>query len=189
MLGAEATEALLEPIRTAGPVVADTVGEFTIGTLPEVFAEPVDPMPALEWSGMIGTLDHSVAAALVEAFVEGAALGLSLLQLRPLGGAIGRAVNAPARAGVAGVPSGEALVGASGFVFDPAMAESVASAMHKVRDATAPHTIHGRVVTFLAPGEDLGAAYAPADIARLRAVKRSVDPNGVIRRNRPLPVE
>lgn len=189
MLPPETTEALIEPIRSAGPVVDDTVDEFTIGALPEVFAEPVDPMPALEWSGLIGTLDHAVVAALVEAWVAGAVAGLSLLQVRPLGGALGRAVNAPAIAGVAGVPHGDALVGASGFVFDPAMAPSVASAIEKVRDAAAPHTTHGRVVTFLAPGEDLGAAYAHADIARLRAVKQRIDPDGLIRSNRPLPAE
>ena len=181
MLSAAVTEALIEPIRAAGPVVADTVGEFTIGALPEVFAEPVDPVPALEWSGMIGALDHAA--------VEGAALGLSLLQVRPLGGALGRAVNAPAVAGVAGVLVSDALVGAAGFVFDPAMAASVTAAMKTVQDAAAPHTVHGRVVTFLAPGEDLGAAYGHAEIARLRAVKQRVDPDGVIRSNRPLPAE
>lgn len=189
MLSAAVTEALIEPIRAAGPVVADTVGEFTIGALPEVFAEPVDPVPALEWSGMIGALDHAAVAALVGAFVEGAALGLSLLQVRPLGGALGRAVNAPAVAGVAGVLVSDALVGAAGFVFDPAMAASVTAAMKTVQDAAAPHTVHGRVVTFLAPGEDLGAAYGHAEIARLRAVKQRVDPDGVIRSNRPLPAE
>jgi len=44
------------------------------------------------------------------------------------------------------------------------------------------------VVTFLAPGEDLGAAYGAPEIARLRAVKARVDPGGTIRSNRPLPL-
>lgn len=188
LLGREATERLLAPIRSAGPVVADTVSEFGIGALPTVFAEPVDPTPALEWSALVGTLNHALADALATAFLEGAATGLSLLQIRPLGGALGRAVSAPAVAGVAGVLEADALLGAAGFVFDPAMLASIGASLDAVRDAAAPHTTHGRVVTFLAPGENLGAAYAPATIARLRAVKERIDPEGIIRSNRPLPV-
>ena len=187
-LGREATERVIEPIRSAGPVVADTVAEFGIGALTDVFAEPVDPVPTLEWSALAGTVNHATVDALVGAFVEGAALGLSLLQIRPLGGAIGRAATPPAVAGVAGVLGAGALLGAAGFVFDPAMLEPVGTALKIVRDAAAPHTVAGRVVTFLAPGEDLGSAYAPAEIARLRAVKERVDPEGLIRSNRPLPV-
>lgn len=188
-LGREATERVIEPIRTAGPVVADTVAEFGIGALPQVFAEPVDPVPVLEWSALAGTVNHATIDALAGAFVEGAALGLSLLQIRPLGGAIGRAAVPPLVAGVAGIVSADALLGAAGFVFDPAMLAPVAAALDIVRDAAAPHTVHGRVVTFLAPGEDLGAAYAPTEIARLRSIKNRVDPEGLIRSNRPLPVE
>ena len=187
-LGREATERVIEPIRSAGPVVADTVAEFGIGALTDMFAEPVDPVPTLEWSALAGTVNHATVDALVGAFVEGAALGLSLLQIRPLGGAIGRAATPPAVAGVAGVLGAGALLGAAGFVFDPAMLEPVGTALKIVRDAAAPHTVAGRVVTFLAPGEDLGSAYAPAEIARLRAVKERVDPEGLIRSNRPLPV-
>lgn len=187
-LDREATESMLEPIRSAGAVVADTVAAFGIGALTDVFAEPVDPVPALEWSALLGSLTHPAVDALVAAFAEGAALGLSLLQIRPLGGAIGRAVTPPAVAGVAGVLAAHALLGATGLVFDPAMVPGIGLALGKVRDAAAPHTVHGRVVTFLAPGEDLGAAYGAPEIARLRAVKARVDPGGTIRSNRPLPL-
>ena len=94
----------------------------------------------------------------------------------------------PAVAGVAGVLAAHALLGATGLVFDSAMVPGIGLALGKVRDAAAPHTVHGRVVTFLAPGEDLGAAYGAPEIARLRAVKARVDPGGTIRSNRPLPL-
>lgn len=186
-LDRDATERVIEPIRSAGPVVADTVAPFGIGRLPEVFAEPVDPVPALEWSALMGPVTHIAVDALAAAFAEGAALGLSLLQIRPLGGALGRAVTPPAVAGVAGVLTAGALLGAAGFVFDPAMIPGIDAALQKVRDAAAPHAVRGRVVTFLAPGEDLGAAYGTPELARLRAVKERVDPEGMIRSNRPLP--
>lgn len=168
-------------ISVAEPI-ADTLTAFTIGSLAAVAAEPTDPMPTADFGGSIDTLDAAFAREFVDAFLEGADLGLMRCSVRTLGGAIAEELGAEFSA-VGAVQAGGFLN--SGVVlFDPTL--DPGPALRPLRELVARHPGDRIVPTFLGGGSTLADAY-PADVVeRLAAVKRRVDPDGVIRSNRPL---
>ncbi|MBN9195435.1 MAG: FAD-binding oxidoreductase [Microbacterium sp.] len=187
LLDRDTTEGLIEPVRTAGDAIAATIGSFPVGRLPEVAAEPVAPVAAIDHGLLLRTIQPAAIDALVDGFDRGIPLGLSLLQIRPLGGAIARGSSSD---GVAGRVGGAALVGVSVVGAGPGMdrdraAQAIDAVLEPVRDFEG----RGIVATFLSAGDDLGRAYDTAAIARLRTVKDRVDTDGMMRSNRMLPRE
>ena len=53
----------------------------------------------------------------------------------------------------------------------------------------APHVSGRKPFTYLAPGENTAATFAPSTLSRLRTIKRHRDPNGVFRSNSPVLAE
>jgi FAD/FMN-containing dehydrogenase len=185
MLGHEVTEALLAPLRSAAAPIADTTATFGVGALPTVAAEPTDPVAALDRGLLLSSFDGATVEAVLDAFTAASVEGLSLLQLRPLGGAIARDSDA---LGVSGVIEAPLLVGMSAItevVHDPAGGDHAAIAA--VTDRLSDHIAPGLVASFLSAGQDLSQAYGPASIARLRRVAARVDPDRLMSSNRPLP--
>ncbi len=185
LLDEAATEILIAPLRSVSPAIADTIGSFPVGRLPEVAAEPVDPVAAIDQGLLLRTIDADTISAIVQGFDEGAEHGLSLLQIRPLGGAVARGGSDD---GVAGRVEAAALVGASVVGPDAGMDhDAAARALYYVLTPARKAEGAGLVATFLSAGDDLGRAYDAEAIARLRVVKQRVDPAGLVRSNRPLP--
>lgn len=183
LLGPDETERHLAPLRAVGAPVADTIASFPIGSFGAVVAEPTEPMPAVDASALLGAADRRLADELVQGFHAGAELGLSLVQLRPLGGAVAAPGPDP---GVAGAIGARVLLGATAILSGDATADPAAAVSEMLRAAQRVR-VPGRVVTFLGAHETLADAYGPADIERLRAVKQRVDPDGLLRSTRPLP--
>ncbi len=185
LLDAEVTETLIGPLRGAATALADTVASFGIDDLPSVAAEPVDPVGALDHGLLLETLTADVVDRLLTAFTAATPHGLSLVQVRPLGGAIA----APGRdTGVAGAVTAAALVGMSALVPGPVEPDHPATAaIATMVDGMKSDTATGLVATFLSDGQDLAAAYGAPAIARLRRTASHVDPDGVMHGTRPLP--
>jgi hypothetical protein len=61
-----------------------------------------------------------------------------------------------------------------------------AAALQPMRDLVARHRGDTTVPTFLGLGTSLADAYSTDVVDRLAGVKRRVDPDGIIRSNRPL---
>jgi FAD/FMN-containing dehydrogenase len=168
-------------ISVAEPI-ADTLTVFTIGSLAAVAAEPVDPMPNADFGGAVDTLDAAFARELVDAFLAGADHGLKRCSVRTLGGAIADELGAEFSA-VGAVRAG-GFLNAGVLLLDPSI--EPAAALQPLRDLVARHPGDRTVPTFLGLGSTLADAY-PADVVeRLAAVKRRLDPDGIIRSNRPL---
>ena len=74
-------------ISVAEPI-ANTLTTFTIGSLAAVAAEPVFPMPTVDFGGAVDRLDAAFAREFVDAFLAGAERGLGRCSIRTLGGAI-----------------------------------------------------------------------------------------------------
>jgi hypothetical protein len=181
-------EALLAGLLSIAPVIANLCGAFSIGQLGDVSAEPQEPAATLDWSRTVTELDPATLAALVAAFHTASYAGLTLLQLRPLGGLIGDPTVGVD--GVAGhLEAGYLLFAAA--VLPPGAPLPSESDRHllfqPLDDTVHSASIPRMVPSMLAAGQDLGAALTPEDLARLTEIKRRVDPEDLFRSNRPLP--
>lgn len=175
---------LLEPLLVAAPVVVDMTQPFQIGHLGEVAAEPSDPLSGIDWTATITELGDDGFAPLIDAFMTATPTGITMLQVRPLGGAV--ADPAPDASGIIGHLEAEYLIYAGAFLMDPSRTIED-TVFGPLDDAVAGHTMPRTTPTFLVPGQDLSAAYSPENLARLAKIKFDVDPDSLFRSNRRLP--
>jgi FAD/FMN-containing dehydrogenase len=181
-------EALLAPLLSIAPVIANLTGVFSIGRLGEVAGEPQDPAATLDWNRTVTDLDTATIASLVEAFHTASYAGLTLLQLRPLGGLIGDPIAG--EDGVVGsLDAGFMLFAAAIF---PPGAPVPGGAEHHLLFQPLDDTVQAVAVPRGVPsmqtnGQDLSTAFSADDLRRLALVKARVDPENLFRSNRPLP--
>jgi len=165
----------------AGDEALGFVGRNKLG---EVADEPDEPLPFLDWTAAITELGDDGFGPLIGAFTATIPAGISMLQVRPLGGAISDpALDAT---GIVGHLESQYLVFAGAFLLDPSrrIDESVFGPFDDaVRGRTVPRT----VATFLSSGQDLSDAYPPESLARLGRLKFAVDPDSLFRSNQRLP--
>lgn len=167
---------------SAAEPIANTLTVFTIGSLAAVAAEPVDPMPVVDYGSALGSLDDAFIHDLVDSFLRGADLGLTRLGVRVLGGAIAEELGADLAA--IGAIDAPGLIGATVLLMDPSLDPNAALA--PIHGLVERYPANGTVPTFLGRGSTLADAYGPEVLGRLAEVKRRVDPNGVIAGNRAL---
>ena len=89
---AEADEcnALLAPVRAAATPLIDTIGELPHAAIGAVHADPVDPMPVLETSGLLDELTPEAIDTLLSVAGPEADSPQVIVELRLLGGALAR---------------------------------------------------------------------------------------------------
>jgi FAD binding domain len=81
---------LLAPIRAAATPLLDTIGTLPYAAIGAVHADPVEPMPVLETSGLLGELTPEAIDALLEVAGPDAGSPLLVVEFRLLGGALAR---------------------------------------------------------------------------------------------------
>jgi hypothetical protein len=168
-------------ISVAEPI-ANMLTVFTIGSLAAVAAEPVDPMPTVDYGTVLSSLDDDFIHDLVDTFLAAADQGLTRLGVRVLGGAIAEELGADLAA--IGAIDAPALMSAGVLLMDPSLDPVAAIApLHGLAER---YPATGTVPTFLGRGATLADAYGPDVLRRLAEVKRRVDPRGVIVGNREL---
>ncbi|MGH1562958.1 FAD-binding oxidoreductase [Mumia sp. DW29H23] len=172
--GLEGLERVLAPIRAAGIVVYDTVGERSASEVGDICEEPVDPMPAAHRGMALGEVTPETIEALLA--VAGKPGGIMQVQLRHLG---------PARAGrrdglMTGVPS-EFIATALSLVPDPAIEPMVRDAFDEVAAALRPWTAGAVGSTLVAAWDTLERSASHADRTRLAEVMADEDPTGLFR--------
>ncbi|MFF2454300.1 FAD-binding oxidoreductase [Isoptericola sp. NPDC058082] len=174
---AAAAERAVEPLRRLGTVLSDTVATVPYA---DVLAEGGHHPPGLRLVGrnvLVPRLDDDVVAAVAAASAGDRPVALAL---RALGGAFSRVLpDATAFAH----RDAEALVVGGTVVPQDASDADVEDALAGWRGVAAHGT--GAYVNFQGTdtAADLHAAYPPATLARLRAVKRSYDPGGLFGRH------
>ncbi|MGW0910994.1 FAD-binding oxidoreductase [Streptomyces sp. NPDC002784] len=175
-------EALLAPIRGAAPVAVDLVEEMPYTALDRIYMEPQDPLPARESCSLLRDLPpEAIRAFLDEAGPQAADYPLLAVGLRHMGGALSR----PARTEDAICARDAAfLLEAVGVLAAPPAAEALERATASLHRAMAPYgtgrtmvNIHGT------PGdaEDRARAWTPEVLTRLRAAKKTYDPDNLLR--------
>ena len=177
---ADAAERLLGGLRNAAPLLAGSLDTVPLARLGDICAEPVEPAPAMDRGWLLNAFDGPAIETFLGVVGPGKPSPLTVAQVRRLGGALSRPVD---DAGAAGHVPEPYLLTCVGAVPVPPMAEPLAACLADVGAALAPHR-SGRAP--LNSGADAAAIYPPDVLDRLRQLKRSRDPGGAIRSNRPL---
>jgi FAD/FMN-containing dehydrogenase len=173
---------LLAPLRALDPQI-DSFAPAGPETLLRMHGDPEEPVPAYSGHALLRRPDDELIDALVDTAGPGSGSPLTGLELRHLGGRLAEPDDAR---GALSALDGEFLLYAYGVPVDDeagaAVLERIAAVENLVSGAAEPL----RFSSFTerpVPAADLWPAAA---LARLRAIKRRVDPDGRIRSNHPL---
>ena len=178
----EAAERLLAPLRAVPGAVLDTVGEVPLAALGTITDEPVDPMPAMDSSALLTTIDDQLVDDLVATVGPGSGTPLAMVQLRHLGGALTEEQHG---GGCFGPVPERYLLFTIGVAGVPTAAAPVRAAFAGLDDITA-RCASGRTMPAFLGERSSDAWWSAATRARLVAAKAAADPAGVIRSNRPV---
>lgn len=173
-------EALLSPMRAAGQVLLDSVGRIPSSATDVIHQDPRDPMPVWERGALLADLPAPAVDALLAAAGEDRAPHLAMVELRLMGGALGR--PAPVPNAVSGREGAYSLLTLG--VLAPGTASAVESSGARVHEALAPWTTGTAPVNWLsssATPAEVAAAWRPEVFRRLLEIKRRVDPDHVFR--------
>ncbi|MFL1429787.1 MULTISPECIES: FAD-binding oxidoreductase [unclassified Nocardiopsis] len=173
---------LVEPLRKAGPLVADALGVLPYSASAAVFDDHDEPA-AYRGEGLL--LDRFPLGEAVEVVRRAAAAPfMAAVWLRRLGGALERPPAVPDAVG-----NRDAAVALTLLTLDterdtPAMADLRAGAS----ELLAGHTLGRSLTLSFGPvdADRAGTAFAPGDHARLLELRNRLDPRGLFRSHRPL---
>jgi FAD/FMN-containing dehydrogenase len=184
---AEDGEDLIAPLRAAAPTLIDTVAELPYARFAEIHADPVDPAPFAERSALIKQFTPEAVETLLALAGPDSDCPAAFVELRHLGGALGRSATVPNA--VANRDAAFALwIVAVGMPQDTAVAMKFAGV---ALDSLAPWCTGGAYLNFMsvddATEDRTRTAYAASDYQRLREVKAQFDPMNLFRLNHNIP--
>jgi hypothetical protein len=167
---------LMRPLRGIEGAVWDTWDVQPAAALRHLAMDPEEPVPGLGDQVLLGELTPEAIAALVD--VAGADSGSPLIgvQVRQLGGALGREAE---DAGALPKLDAEHLVFGVGATFDEASRVAVEEHLDRVQRELALYSPGGRVLNFADRPGDTSAGFRPEAWERLQAVKAQYDPAGL----------
>jgi FAD/FMN-containing dehydrogenase len=172
-------EPLLAGVRAAATPLLDSVAPTPYAAIGSVHADPVDPMPTHEATALLRELAPATVAALLAVAGPGSGSPQAIVELRLLGGALGREAAQKSafchRAAAFSVLS----IG----VLAPEIAAIVPGHSAAVIDAVRPWATGGTLPNF-GPSADPAAiarAYDEGTVAWLGALAEQHDPAGVLR--------
>ncbi|MGD9987277.1 FAD-binding oxidoreductase [Pseudonocardia sp.] len=173
-------EALLAPMRAAGTVVLDAIADMPYPAIDAVHMDPTTPMPMWDRGGALSALPAEAVDAVLATAGPAADCPLAMVELRLLGGAIGRAPAVPNA--VAGRDAAFSLFTVGVPVGPPI--ELVAAAAARVVGSVRPWACRGLVNLLGQAGPDrVGDLWDEADRARLLTIRGRADPTGLFATN------
>lgn len=186
--GDYAATRLIEPLRQAAPVLADTVASIPYTQFGSITNDPTDPAPAVEHFGLLRELTQGTVASIIDVVGPDSTSPINIVDIRHLQGAFGRPSPFPNAVGArdaAFAVFGLTVVPPGQHVSDylPSGSELFAALQPWLHDTGNP--------SFLGPNdiseERTRQAYEPATYAKLRAVKTIYDPHNRFRLNHNIP--
>jgi FAD/FMN-containing dehydrogenase len=173
-------ERLLHPLRAARTAETDSFASVPAAQLVRVAGDPEEPLPAVGHGLMVDALADGLLDALAARIAGGGLAPLGVLELRRLGGALGRA---PAGHGALAKLDGGFAVFASGMPGDRA-----AQRLEELRAELAPWTTPQPLLNSNERAIDPAPAFTPATWRALRRVRTAFDPDGLIVARHPVPM-
>ena len=173
-----------QPFRELGPEMELMEGMHNAESLSYFHMDPPEPVPAAGGAHMmLDELDAEAVEALVSVGTDPRS-PLLMLEIRHLGGALGREGDVPSAVGSF---HGKFMTFAAGMTMDADMAVAVESHLEKVEATMAPWDNGSRYLNFTEHPSDSRLFYESARYARLREVKAAVDAGDLFQSNHPIP--
>lgn len=182
MLGQDATDELLRPLRELGPEL-DTFSTMPVAQLKHLHMDPKQPVPGAADGMSLSDLNDAAIDALIQTAGAGSSSPLLSVELRHAGGAL--ASKAPAGGAVSSI-EGRFLMFAVGMAPTPEAGAAVKAHVELVQNALAPWD-SGRTFSNFATKRERGERlFGDVTYRRLQTVKAAVDPGDVFRSNHPV---
>jgi FAD/FMN-containing dehydrogenase len=178
-------DSLLAPLRALEPFV-DTVKTIPVEQLGQLHMDPEGPSAGIGDGMLLGDLPADAVEALTHVAGPAAASPLFSVELRQIGGEMGRA--RPANGALAAVDASHALF-AVGMAPTRAAASAVTSSIEAVKSAMNPWAARHVYLNIAETRRDPRSFWAPEAYERLRRIKAAVDPENLIRANHPIEPE
>jgi FAD/FMN-containing dehydrogenase len=183
VLGSEAEGAeLMAPLRALGPEL-DTIAMVPPVALSEMHMDPPDPLPYAGEGYLLNDLPPVAIDNLVAAAGPGCGSSLISIEVRHMGGALGRGGEGH---GATDRFRGEFLTFGVGMAFDEESARATRESLHRVDAVLGPHRSETTYLNFEEEKADPAIFYGAETYARLREIKAAVDPDEVILANHPI---
>jgi FAD/FMN-containing dehydrogenase len=179
-------EKLMAPMRALGaPVIIDAVAEMPYTRCDEIHHDPVDPLPVWESGITLKDLPSEALDALLAAAGSDVEIPLVMVEIRHLGGALGREPAVPNA-----VPGRDAKFSfwCLGPMF-PGLDAIVPGVGHHMLDVMRPWAAAGRLMNFLGDAtsrEEVAGAFDAGTYERLCRIKKTVDPQNLFRHGHAL---
>jgi hypothetical protein len=171
--------AVLDALRALSPEV-DTFAMVPAHTLVRLHQDPEEPMPYVSRSALVTQLPAEAIETLLEHAGPGSGSPLAGIELRQVGGALRR--PAPGHGATASIDADFVLF-IAGLALDADMGAFMLAHADRVKTALTPWLGAGQYLNFAENAVDTSLSYGDATIARLRAIKDRVDPDGAIHAN------
>jgi FAD/FMN-containing dehydrogenase len=175
---------LIRPLRDVAPPLIDTFATIPAADLRRLHGDPEQPVASLGHHTVLRELTAEAADVLLALAGEGSGSPLLSVELRQLGGALGRPRPG---AGALGAIDGEYVLYAVGPPTTPDLARAVDAQLDAIVERLAPWRTGTSYVNFSnRPIADMASAFQPGVHERLRAVKAAVDPHDLFVANHPI---
>ena len=179
----EEGEKAFAPLREIGEPVMDTFTQMPAPGLTRIAMDPEPPVPGLGHHRVINELSDEAIDAFVETAGPDSGSPLLLAELRHLGGALARPAE---NGGALDKLDGEFAMLGIGMLMDPAMREPIDGQLDKLSGAMEPWAAEGGYFNYAERPGDIEKILPPDICERLAQVKRSWDPDDLIRANHSL---
>ena len=173
---------LLRPVRDLGPAM-DSFAMVPPGALSTMAMDPPDPLPFVPATAVLGDLPAAGVDELVAAVGPESGSPLAMVELRQLGGALGR--HAPGAGARATLP-GSLVLMALGVPENEESEATVRAYLESLDRAVDPYRV-GDYANFVMEPTDASRFFDPDTWARLRQVKAAYDPGDLFRGNHHIP--
>ena len=182
LLGEDATDELLRPLRELGPQL-DTFATIPVRDLEHLHMDPKQPVPGAGDGLMLSDLNDAAIDALVHTAGAGAGSPLISVEVRQAGGALAR--RAPGAGALASI-DGKFMLYAVGMAPTPELGAGVRAHVELVQNALAPWDSGRSYLNFTEKRQRGERLFGEVTYRRLQVVKAAVDPDDVFRSNHPV---
>lgn len=178
---------LVAPIRDLGPALIDTVAEMPYAEVGTIHADPPVPLPVYEGSARLSGLPEAAVEAIVRAAGPAAECPLAMMEVRQLGGALGRAPQVPNAVSGRDAAFQVFCAGVGGATEAPLINASIDTVLRGLkRWAIAEGTLNYLSARDTEPGS-VRDVFGKDVHDRLAMVKRGYDPANLFRVNHNIP--
>ena len=174
---------LLGPLRALGPV-NDTIATVPVPALSHLHMDPEQPVPGRGDGMMVACLPGEAIDALAETAGPDAAFPLTSVEVRHLGGELGRI--RPGHGSLACLDA-DYMLFAVGSTPVPELSGPVTAQIEAIKSALAPWAARQMYLNFAETPHPAASLWTEHAYQRLRRIKAAVDPGDLIRSNHPIP--